>query len=205
MTVNGRIILDDVNSIEEPAKSFNWSARFLAPRNINNDDGTEIVTSTSGILYEVYVQNVQLPFEYFDVKQRYRGGGHMSFPADSNIDGFNVTFYETDKFKSLQFIMAWRRKMTKAYNGEDENSIYSVINPSNFNSTYQMPVNYMGKAIISMFDDLGNLVMTTTLYDVWPNRPSIDWTLDYTQNANLPLVSNFSCNSADVKIYKQGN
>jgi hypothetical protein len=184
------LTLQDAQGAEPPAPAWIWTLEF----DLTGIFG-DVSISDSGryTLKPIYVQEVTIPFRYFDAKTRYRGGGHNYFAGDTNLDHIAVNFYETSSFSILSVLSTWQGKM---YYGKGQSK------PGCFN----LPANYFANATARLYDgiDNDNAALEVTLSGIWPARIS-EWNLNYQHSSQIMTSCTFYCNDVKLAFKKQQN
>ncbi|MDE2589079.1 MAG: hypothetical protein KGL95_05385 [Patescibacteria group bacterium] len=146
----------DILSLDDPAPDWMWTLDIL---NIPGMPALE----------NLYIQAVSFPPNQLQSEQRYRGGLYVHFPKFADVQGMNVSFYETQGYIVSQFLNQW----------------FSLI--FHDDGTFGIPVDYMGSAVLRLYDFTGQKRLTITAAGAWP-RMRTNYDLMYNQS-NMTHVS----------------
>lgn len=100
---------------------------------------------------ELMVESIDLPFVQFDVRTKHYGAWSMHFVGGSQIDGFTMTMYVDDKWRSIKYINDWFQTMQNGTTGG-----------------FYLPSVYMKKMEVDLFDTKGDLILTSRIDNIFP-------------------------------------
>lgn len=132
-----------------------------------------------------YLEAVELPFENVTSSGHYEGGSNSYYPGISDLNGFNMTFYEDQKGNALKWLLAWKNRIKNFDTG-----IYKLPYGSD---------GYKQKMNISLLDTKNNEVITVEVQGIWPEATSA-WSLNYNDAGRLVLSQAFSIDHQVIKI-----
>lgn len=67
------------------------------------------VPFTNSQVYHVLAERISLTFPKTPFRQRHRDGAFSYFPETKDIDGINVSFYETSDYRVTKWLDVWRK------------------------------------------------------------------------------------------------
>ena len=169
--LGNRMTLGQFETLPDPALSWMWTLDIINVRGLGQN------------ITNLYVHDVNMPLPGFDPTQTFRAGMYENFPKLAAIGSMMVSFYETCDFQISNLLNKWHL-LVRAQDGQ---------NTGNFG----LPTNYMGTAVLRLYDTMGITQLEVTASAVWPLRRS-GFDMHYQASSNLVVGCEFAINTVNL-------
>ena len=108
---------------------------------------------------ELMVESIDLPMVQFDVRTKHYGARSMHVVGGSQIDGFTMSMYVDDQWRSVKYINDWFATMQNPNTGG-----------------FYLPGYYMKTIGVELYDTKGDVILRSKIDNVFPismSEPSL--------------------------------